>query len=77
MPQADLGGREEVGPAGHVALEQPRHREPDRRGAAQHDVATQIVGDPCGPVARPTRLRGVAPHAARKVCRARAKPSAR
>ena len=60
VPQADVGGREQVGPPAQVALEQPRHRDPDGRGAAQHGVVAQLVGDPRGPVARPSRLRGVA-----------------
>ena len=58
--QADVGGGEQVGPPAQVALEQARHRDPDGRGAAQHDVAVQLVRDPRGAVSRPSRLRGVA-----------------
>ena len=58
-----------------VALEQPRHRDPDGRGAAQHRVVAQLARRSRGACCPDRRASAVSPrHAARKAWRARAKP---
>ena len=77
VPQADVGGGEQVGPRAHVAVEQPGHATPDGRGGAQHpsspnSSAIRVARSPA------RRASAVSPRwAARKEWLARAKPSAR
>jgi hypothetical protein len=56
VPQADVGGRDQVGPRGQVSTEQAGDRDADHGGAVQHGGA----GDPARLAAGAQRLRDVA-----------------